>query len=168
MSRLLAVNSSPLILLGKLARLDLLPPLADQVLVPEAVLSELGAKTGQDWLASAVLSQPGLEIVESPPIPENVERWNLGAGESAVLAVCLARPGFRAVLDDLRGRRCAHALGIPLFGTLGIIVEARQRQLIPAARPLIEAIIGAGYYIGEALVAAALRQVGEESHSPLK
>lgn len=166
MSRRLAVNSSPLILLGKLARLDLLPALAERVVIPRAVLSELGAKSGEAWLAQTVLSQPGLEIVEAPPIPENVERWSLGAGESAVLAFCLANSDFRAVLDDLRGRRCAQALGIPLFGTLGVIVEARQRQMIPAARPLLDAIIAAGYYIGESLVAAALRQVGEESAPP--
>jgi uncharacterized protein len=158
----LAVNSSPLILLGKVARLDLLTALAERVVVPQAVILELNAKTGQDWLGRAVMSHPGIELADDLPIPEHVDRWNLGAGEAAVLAFCLANSGFRAVLDDLRGRRCAQACAIPLFGTLGVIVEARKRQLIPAARPLLEAIRAAGYYIDEPLVAAALRQVGED------
>ena len=81
-----------------------------------------------------------------------------------MLSYCLGNPGFRAVLDDLRGRRCAQALGLPLFGTLGIIVEARRRELIPVARPLIAAIRGFGYYIEDHLVEAALSQVGETWH----
>ena len=78
-----------------------------------------------------------------------------------MLSFCLANPGFRAVLDDLRGRRCALALGVPIFGTLGVIVEARRRELIPVASPLVAAIRGFGYYIEDHLIEAALRQVGE-------
>ena len=41
-------------------------------------------------------------------------------GESTVLAWALAHPGARAIIDDLHGRRCAEALGIPLRGTVGL------------------------------------------------
>lgn len=161
MTRRFAVNSSPLILLGRISRLDLLPALAEQVVVPRAVVDELAAKEDKDWLAHTVATHPGLAIVESPTVPEDIRRWNLGSGESAVLAYCALHPGFRAVLDDLRGRRCAQALGLPLFGTLGVIVEARRQELIPAARPLIAAILGVGYRIDEELIRAALREVDE-------
>lgn len=161
MSRLFAVNSSPLILLGRISRLDLLPALAERVVIPQAVLQELAAKQGQDWLARTVSSHPGLAVVADVPIPGEVRKWNLGAGESAVVAFCLANPGYRAVLDDLRGRRCAQALRIPLFGTLGVLVDARRQGLIPQARPLIAAIRGAGYYIEDKLIEAALSEVGE-------
>jgi predicted nucleic acid-binding protein len=160
-SRCFAVNSSPLILLGRISRLDLLPALADKVAVPQAVLQELAIKQGRDWLAETVVSHPGIEIVADVPIPPEVRRWNLGAGESAVVAFCLANTGYRAVLDDLRGRRCSQALGVPLFGTLGIVVDARRQGLIPLARPLIAAICGVGYHIDDKLIEAALSEVGE-------
>ena len=161
MSRRFVVNSSPLILLGRISRLDLLPALADEVLIPQTVLQELTVKSGQDWLAPTVSSHPGLVIVADVPISDAVRKWNLGAGEAAVIAFCLANTGHRAVLDDLRGRRCAQALEIPLFGTLGVLVDARRQGLIPQARPLIAAIRGAGYYIEDKLVEAALSEVGE-------
>lgn len=161
MSRRFAVNSSPLILLGRISRLDLLPALAEQVVVPQAVLQELGVKQGQDWLARTVSSHPGIEVVDDVPMPPEVRRWNLGAGESAVVAFCLANTGYRAVLDDLRGRRCAQSLGVPLFGTLGVVVDARRHGLIPQARPLIAAIRGVGYHIEDKLIEAALSEVGE-------
>jgi hypothetical protein len=44
MSRQWAINASPLILLAKIERLDLLSELADDLLVPEVVLREIGAK----------------------------------------------------------------------------------------------------------------------------
>lgn len=160
MSKRYAVNSSPLILLGRISRLDLLPAL-EQVVVPKAVLQELTVKQGEDWLAQTVSSHPGLEIVDDAPIPPEVRKWNLGAGESSVVAFCLANPGFRAVLDDLRGRRCAQSLGVPLFGTLGVIVDARRQGLVPLARPLIAAIRGVGYRIEDKLIEAALSEVGE-------
>jgi predicted nucleic acid-binding protein len=160
-SRRFAVNSSPLILLGRISRLDLLPAIAEQVVVPQAVLQELAVKQGQDWLARTVSSHPGIEVVPDVAIPADVRKWNLGAGESAVVAFCLANAGYRAVLDDLRGRRCAQALGVPLFGTLGVVVDARRRGLIPLARPLIEAIRGVGYHIEDKLIEAALSEVGE-------
>jgi predicted nucleic acid-binding protein len=157
----LAVNCSPLILLGRISRLDLLPALAERVVVPRAVIGELKSKDHEDWLAQTVSSHPGIEVVDAPPLTEEIQRWRLGEGESAVLSFCLANPGFRAVLDDLRGRRCALALGVPISGTLGLIVEARRRELIPVARPLVAAIRGFGYYIEDHLIEAALRQVGE-------
>ena len=157
----LAVNCSPLILLGRISRLDLLPALAERVVVPYAVLEELKRKDHQDWLAQTVSSHPGIEAVDAPPVPAEVQRWKLGEGEAAVLSFCLANPEYRAVLDDLRGRRSALALGVPLSGTLGLLIEARRRELIPVARPLIAAIRGFGYYIEDHLVEAALRQVGE-------
>jgi len=40
-------------------------------------------------------------------------------------------------------------------------VEARRRDLIPVARPLVAAIRGAGYYVEDELIGAALREVGE-------
>jgi len=159
--RQLAVNCSPLILLGRISRLDLLPALAEQVVVPRAVIGELKAKDHQDWLAQTVSSHPGIEVVDTPPLTAEIQRWRLGEGESAVLSFCLANPGYRAVLDDLRGRRCALALGLPISGTLGLIVEARRRELIPVARPLVAAIRGFGYYIEDHLIEAALRQIGE-------
>jgi predicted nucleic acid-binding protein len=160
-SRRFAVNSSPLILLGRISRLDLLPALAEEVIVPQAVLQELTVKQGEDWLARTVSTYPGIEVVNDAPVPADLRKWNLGAGETAVVAFCLANAGYRAVLDDLRGRHCAQAFGVPLFGTLGVLVDARRQGLIPLARPLIAAIRAVGYYIEDKLIEAALNEVGE-------
>lgn len=77
-----------------------------------------------------------LEVVANEPASQQVVAWALGPGESSVLAVALARRGSRAVIDDLAGRRCVAALGVPVAGTLRIVLRARREGSIPLARPL--------------------------------
>ncbi len=164
MTRRFVVDSSPLILLSRISRLDLLPKLAEVVVVPRTVVGELQAKLN-DPLAQILAEHPGFRMVEDEPIPAKVVTWNLGAGETRVIAYCVTNDGYRAVLDDQRGRRCAQALGVPLFGTLGVVVEARRRGLLPAARPVLEALERVGFRIEQSPIAEALRQSGEEARS---
>jgi predicted nucleic acid-binding protein len=158
--RRFVVDSSPLILLSRISQLDLLPRLAEVIAVPRSVVGELQAKLN-DPLAQILAEHPGFRIVENEPIPAKVVTWNLGAGETSVLAYCMANEGHRAVLDDQRGRRCAQALGVPLFGTLGVVVEARRRGFLLAARPVLAALEQVGFRIEQSLLGEALRQVGE-------
>jgi predicted nucleic acid-binding protein len=66
-----------------------------------------------------------------------------------------------AVLDDLAGRRCAEALGIPVTGTVGLVLGARKRGMIPAARPVLEELRDNGMYLSSAVLERALALVGE-------
>ncbi|MGE5788416.1 MAG: DUF3368 domain-containing protein, partial [Myxococcales bacterium] len=75
--------------------------------------------------------------------------WDLGAGESAVLAYALDRLGARAIIDDLQARRCAEAHGIPLRGTVGLILRARRLELIPSAREALNLVRQAGLYLSD-------------------
>jgi predicted nucleic acid-binding protein len=50
-SRNWVVNASPLILLAKVGRLDLLPTLANQLVVPASVMAEVQAGPAADPLA---------------------------------------------------------------------------------------------------------------------
>lgn len=87
----------------------------------------------------------------------------LDAGEASVLRAA-AGLGDRAIviLDDLAARREARRLGVEFIGTAGIIVEARQRRLIPKARPVFEQLVAEGFYLSAALVEAILSELGED------
>ena len=90
-----------------------------------------------------------------------VANWDLGKGESAIIGWVLANPGFEAVLDDRAARRCAKVLGIPICGTLGVLLVARQNALIANLGEMIARLQGEGFYISEPLILAALRSAGE-------
>lgn len=155
------MNASPLILLTHVGLLDVLHEPGVPAVVPDVVVGEIGAHGANDPAVLAVQAAPWLNVVTAPAIPAEVAAWGLDAGEAAVLAVALGRPGTQAVLDDLAARRCAAALGIPTQGTLGLVLVAKQLGMIPQVRPVLASLRQAGLYVSDRLIAAVLTQAGE-------
>lgn len=124
-------------------------------------LMRSGCEARRDITAKSLKNTYWLEIVASPPTPEIISDWALGPGESSVLSYAYANPGVEAIIDDLNGRKCASLLKIPVRGTLGIILVAKKRGLIPKARPVIEELIRSGLYLSRQILDEALRRVGE-------
>ena len=79
------------------------------------------------------------------------------------LGVLFGNSGGNAevVLDDRQARRCARSLGLATTGTLGIILRAKRRGFIPAARPIIQKLLDRGLYLAHDLVEASLAEAGE-------
>lgn len=141
--------------------MGLLNVFTDRIFVPEPVAREIQGSGPDDITVRALRETNWIEIVPTPRIPEEIRTWGLGVGESSVLALAYSKPGIEAIIDDLAGRRCASALGIPLRGTLGIVLLAKKRGLIPEARPIMEDLIRAGLYLSDSVLNKALRRVGE-------
>lgn len=162
MSRRWVADASPIILLAKAGRLDLLSASAEELLVPRVVAEEIG-QTGPDDPAREWIEGKGGQFVEStgPPLPE-VAAWDLGRGESRVLSYSLRQERWTAVVDDGAARRCAQGFGIPVIGTLGVLVVAKKEGHLDRVRPAIGALRRAGLYVGEAVVNQVLQMAGEE------
>jgi len=160
-AELAVVNSSPLIFLAKAGMVDLLRLLSPQVMVPDTVAQEIGQRGPEDLTAHALAVTPWLVTVPVAAVPPLIQSWDLGAGESAVLAYAHANPGTTAIIDDGAGRRCATMLGIPLSGTLGLVLLAKRRGSIPAARPVIATLKQHGMFLSETTIDRALALVGE-------
>jgi predicted nucleic acid-binding protein len=156
-----AVNASPLILLARAGLLEFLQLAGPEIVVPSAVADEIRREGPNDPAVRALEATAWLKVVEAPPLPTVIQGWDLGAGESAVLAWAHAHPGTLAIVDDLAGRRCAAALRIPVRGTLGLVLIARQRGQIKAARPVLESMRASGMYLSDAVMNRALELVGE-------
>jgi len=154
------INSSPLIFFSRSAHLEILRRFADHAVVPQAVADEILHRGPSDPTVNLITTATWVEIVAVGQISPEVAEWGLGAGESAVLALAKAR-NWEAVIDDLAGRRCAACLGIPVRGTLGIVLAAKQRGAIPSARAIMEDLLRAGLYLSRPVLDAALKRVGE-------
>ncbi|MEW6209265.1 MAG: DUF3368 domain-containing protein [Acidobacteriota bacterium] len=156
-----AVNASPLIFLSRAALIHFLQVAAAEIIVPRAVAEEIERRGSDDVTARTINATPWLIAAPTPTVPASVQAWGLGEGESSVLAWALAHPGAEAIIDDLAARRCAASLGIPVRGTLGLILTAKQRGLLPQARPVIEQLRLSGMYLSEKVLNQALSLVGE-------
>ena len=160
MPDVLIVNASPLILLAKTNRLQLLTEMANEVVVPEGVAAEVLSAETNDPARIALETGSG-ERCDEGAIPQSVLDWRLGSGESAVLAVALSRPEGKVVLDDALARRFAKALHVPCIGTLGLIVAAKVQGRIPSAKAVLQDLVDAGLWLDPGLVRTVLTAIEE-------
>ena len=65
------------------------------------------------------------------------------------------------MMDDRAGRLEAKSRGLALIGSAAVIGLAKTEGLVSAARPLLEQMVAAGYFIGPSVVSAVLADIGE-------
>lgn len=154
------VNASPIILYSRIGRLDLIEKLAPKVIVPDTVIEEVRAGSPKDKSATDALAWASRFRHADIPVPARVMRWDLGPGESQVISYCLEGERW-ALLDDLMGRHCIKAEGLLMIGSLGVILRAREKGLIDAARPWAYQIKDQGMFVDAELMERALSAIGE-------
>jgi predicted nucleic acid-binding protein len=155
-SRALIADASPLILLAKAGRLELLLRVASRVFVPRAVLDEVRRGQGPD---ARLVEEARLEVRAVPaPALARVRALDvrLGPGEAAAVALALALDGD-VLTDDRSARRTARLLGVGGVGSLGIVLAANRRGL-PAneARVAIGDLVAAGLWIAPPILLQAV------------
>lgn len=154
-SRAFIVDASPLIALAQIDRLALLHELYPDLRAPSAVIEEIGVTvpTPPPWIIRQPLARP---------VPES----GLDRGETEVIGLALELPGAGVILDELSGRRAAFDLGLTVTGTLGVLLLAKRRGLLPAIRGDVEALLTAGFYAGSKVVQMVLADAGEGDALP--
>lgn len=86
----------------------------------------------------------------------------LQAGEIAALSLALELRADLVLMDEAEGRAAATALHLVTMGVLGILLRARQRDLIPAVTPLLDRLQHqARFWIAPSLRTAILSAAGE-------
>jgi uncharacterized protein len=146
-------NSSPLIALEQVGRLDLLQQLFGSVLVPPAVVRETSNLLAlPSWITEQSLAQP---------IGPQLLRTSLGSGESEAISLAVEASADRIILDDRPARRQAQALGLPVIGTLGLLLAAKRRGYLPAIKPSVDILVQRGFRIAADLYAQILATAGE-------
>ncbi|MGZ8219183.1 DUF3368 domain-containing protein [Methylomagnum sp.] len=86
---------------------------------------------------------------------------DLGAGESAVLALALESRDAVVILDDGLARRHAQRLGLRLTGTLGLLLDAKKAGYIDAVSPLLDGLQSLRFRLDPKTREAVLRRAGE-------
>jgi len=148
-------NSSPLIALARIQRLDLLPTIFQSILIPPAVAREIAPSISilPIWLRiQAPTSTPSASL----------RRRRLGDGEWEALALAIELNADWIILDDLAARRSAEATGLKVIGTLGTLVTAKRTGLVESIRPELDGLRATSFFLGPQLYDELLRAAGED------
>ncbi len=160
-SETVILNASPLIGLYRAGLEHILSRLWKEILVPEAVWREVTAAGKNDAAATGLQQAVWAQRVPPVDIPPLVGAWDLGAGESAVLALANQMPSARVVLDDAQARKCAQTMGVRLSGTGGIMVFAKRQGLINSVSEALSCLAAVGFRLSPHIAAQLKTLAGE-------
>lgn len=160
MNKLVIADAGPLIAFARLHQIGLLPQLFGRVLVTDIVFRECAGRSDfpERTLLHEAVTRKQLELCAAPDFSAFAQK--IDAGEASAIAVAIDF-GCGVLVDDKAGRRMATNAGVPVIGTVGVLVLAKRKGLVPLVKPQFEKLAASGYYLGEEIIAAALAASGE-------
>jgi predicted nucleic acid-binding protein len=144
-------DTSCFILLDKLDAFPILHALYQNVITTPEIASEFG-KALPDWIEIKPVSNKKLQNTY-------LEKVDIGEASAIALAMELVSPLL--IIDDLKGRKLALHLKLKFTGTLGVLILAKQRNIIPLLAPFFDKIKATDFRISAVLLKKILEELGE-------
>ncbi|MGC1375746.1 MAG: DUF3368 domain-containing protein [Anaerolineales bacterium] len=156
-------DTTPLIGLASIGRLDLLFALFGEVYIPQAVYDETVTHGRTEGIAKQAVASAGwiraIKVQDRLAVDVLLDEMDLGEVETIVLAMEIKAEWV--LMDEKKGRRKLTQLNIPKIGTLGILLKAKQLGLISNLKSEIENLQKSGFGIAPRIVDEMLHQAGE-------
>ncbi len=150
-------DTTPIISLIKIDKLDILKGLFVEVQIPEAVFNELTSNVLFKEEAKAVeacdyIKKMSVENMKSVDLLRR--STNLDAGESEAIVLADSLNNSILLIDEAKGRKIAKNMGLNIMGTIGILLVAYEDGLLDkeSIEECIEVIRNSKLRISEALL----------------
>ena len=162
MTRIVIIDSSPLIGLAIVDGLQWLPAIFGTVYLPESVKWEvLPHKNAPGKTAIAHAIEIGWLTIWPEPIKPLLD-IDLDAGETDCINVALGHPDKSLlIMDERAGRAVAKEKGLSVTGTAAIIGLAKKEGLIPSAKAAFERLHNSDFRISATVINLILTSVNE-------
>ena len=154
-------NTSPLLYLYRIGKIELLPRLFDEVLSVPAVVEELEAGKRKGYDVPSVEMYAWLRVMSPQQVPSEWLASDLGKGELETMALALEHQEKVVILDDALARRIAQAAGLEVWGTLRVLLEAKKRKLLPTMSGVVDELRQSGMWISDDVRQRIMKLAGE-------
>ena len=146
-------DTSALSNLALVNHLWLLESIYRTVIIPEAVASELSAASNRTISDILQLGWIQTKSLSNLQLANQLQRdRGLDTGEASAIALALELQADDLLIDERLGRQEALQLGLSIIGILGILLVAKQRNLIPQVQPIMDNLINqAGFRVSPLL-----------------
>lgn len=150
----IVTNSTPLIILSKINRLELLREIYRSIYIPEEVYTEVvingAGKPGSTEVASAdwIFCQP---VTDTDQVLILHYRTLIDLGECGAIVLAQEIGAERIIIDDRVARQVAIAKGLSVIGTVGVLRVAKAEGIISAVRPILDDLRSHGTRISDRL-----------------
>ncbi len=83
-------------------------------------------------------------------------------GEASATALAIEHKNSILIIDDKKGRKLAAPLHLSITGTLGTLLKAKQKGIIPKISPLLKRLAKAGFRVSKEVEQGILKMAGEK------
>ena len=157
MRRVIA-NTTPLIALANIDRLELLHELYGTIIVPQAVVDEIISEPAKQRVRSATWIK--VEAIQDLS-QKDIFRARLHAGEVEVMILAREQNADLVIMDDNAAKKTAKFLGLNVTGTLGILLKAKKEGYLEMVEPIMNELIRDGLFISDTVKGYVLKEAGE-------
>ncbi len=151
MPKIIISDASCLILLDKIGELEILNKLFGIIITTSEVAKEFGQPL-PSWFE---IRDPKDKNYQS------IIQTSLDKGEASAIALAIELDDCLLIIDDLKGRKFAHQLGLIIIGTIGVVVDAKLSGIIPSVKPIIRKIKATNFRMTKQLEEIILKKAGE-------
>ncbi len=130
-------NSSPIILLSKINKVDVLKEIYGKVFIPYGVYNEAVTQGKEERYGDAAVVEKKIDdFIFVKALNKNHKDTAqslmslLGKGEAESIALCEQEKSGMLLMDDWRARKIAESKGIVCRSTLGVLLEALKKNII--------------------------------------
>ncbi len=137
---------------------ELLQKIYFEIRIPAYVYAELMVLEGLGIQIREILDKEWVRVeqVENTPLLEEILQ-ELDQGEAEAIVLALESKADLLLIDEKQGRKMAKAMGLQIIGTIGILIKAKQIQLIPSVREKMDKLRQIGFWISDSLYQQILR-----------
>jgi uncharacterized protein len=160
---IVVADSTVLIGLAKLGKLTLLKEIFLKVSVPEEVFKEV-VERGQGKSGSRLIKESRwieIQTVKDKTLVSFL-MGSLERGEAEVLALAGELRADLILVDEEKARKSALIAGFNVMGLLGLLVLAKNLDLIDEIKPLIDELLAKKFRISDKVIEEALKKAGEQ------
>lgn len=169
MPRIVVSDTTAITHLARIGALHLLQSLYTEILVPEAVATELAQAKRTQPGALQVLNSRWIKVVKiRNPVVVGLLSRHLDLGESEAIALSIELHADVLIIDEAAGRATAKKLVNSIIGMVGILLQAKRQGFIPAVKPLLDQLRSTGFRLGDEVYRLALETAGESTAAQSK
>ena len=154
-------NTTPLISLLKLSRLDILRELYGEVFIPTAVYNEIEAGKHKNYYQD-LSKLDWIRIVQVKDKQAIKYFLDLDAGEAEAIVLATELDADLVILDEKLGRYYAKHADLTVTGTIGVLIKAKKEGIINELKPLLFELTSKDVWISDKLISEILSQIGEK------
>lgn len=158
----IVVNTSPWIALSICGQIPLLKKLYSDVYIPQHVKKEIMTGGKEGFGVKELKTTPWLKIEKVLDIGKVELLYELDQGEAEVIILAKEKAIKNVLIDEKIARQQAKILSLNVIGTLGLLLKAKKKGILPSIRPSITKILDNGIWIKEEIVNGILKAAGED------